>query len=476
MKRLFTTIIAISAFVAFAEAQTTNGVVVESYTMERSGDYVSVDIELDLSDLDVKNKQAITLTPYIVRDESSRELRSIGIYGRNRHFYFARNEEKKPTTTNDIDYRKNKLPNKISYRDIIPFEKWMDGCRLVFMRVDYGCVGTAYDQHSDILVDRFPAKAYQPQLIYVHPTTSSEKIYTINGSAFIDFPVNKMDIRPDYRNNNFEIAKITGTIDSVRNDKDITIKSIAIKGFASPEGSYSNNELLAQGRTEALREYVENLYKFEEGFITTSYEPEDWAGFEKFVAESDIEHKEEILAAIHSDREPDNKEWYIKSNWKTDYEYLLTHCYPALRHSDYTIEYTVRHYTSAEEIETIMNTAPQKLSLEEFHTLAQTYEAGSDKLNELYEIAVRMYPDDEIANLNAANSAISSGDYERALRYLDKAGNRPEVIYTRGAIEVMKENTEAALPYLEEAKKLGVAEAAPTIEAVGNHWKVSSKK
>ena len=476
MKRLLTTIIAISAFVTFAEAQTVKGVAVESYTMERNGNYIVVDLELDITDLNVKSSQAVALTPYIVRDTISRELRSVGIYGRNRHFYFERNEEGKPTSDNDLSFRKNKAPNKVAYHDVIPFEAWMDGCQLVFERVDYGCVGAAYNQQANVLVEQFPMKPYIPQLIYVRPQASGDKVYTISGSAFVDFPVNKMDIRTDYRNNREEIAKITSSIDQVRNDKDATINAISIKGFASPESPYLNNERLAKGRTEALRRYVESLYKFEEGFIATSYEAEDWAGLEAFVANSALKHKEEILATIHSEREPDNKEWWIKRNWSADYNYLFTHCYPALRHSDYTIEYTVRKYTSPKEIEAIMNTAPQKLSLEEFYILAQTYEEGSAQLHELFEIAVRMFPNDEIANLNAANSAISSGNYDRAARYLDKAGNRPEVVYARGVIEVHKANYKAAMPLLEEAKRLGVAEAAPTIEAISNHWKVSSKR
>lgn len=476
MKRFLTTIIAISAFVSIAEAETVKGVTVESYTMERNGDYIVVDMELDISSLKLKSSQAVTLTPCIVRDTISRELRTLGIYGRNRHYYFERNEKAKPTSDKDIEYRKSKAPDKVTYHEILPFESWMDGCKLVFERVDYGCVGEAYNQQANIIVEQFPVKPYRPRLIYVRPETLGEKLYTIHGSAFVDFPVSKMDIRTDYRNNREEIAKITSSIDQVREDKDATIKSISIKGFASPESPYSNNERLAKGRTEALRKYVESLYKFEDGFITTSYEAEDWAGLEQFVINSNLKHKEEILAAIHSERDPDSKELWIKRNWIADYNYLFVHCYPALRHSDYTIEYTVRKYTSPKEIETIMNTAPQKLSLEEFYLLAQTYEEGSAQLHELYEIAVRMYPNDEIANLNAANSAISSGNYDRAARYLDKAGNRAEVVYARGVIEVYKENYKAAVPYFEEASKLGIAEAAPAIEAIKNHWRVSSKK
>ena len=113
-----------------------------------------------------------------------------------------------------------------------------------------------------------------------------------------------------------------------------------------------------------------------------------------------------------------------------------------------------------------------QLSLDEFYILAQTYESGSTELNELWETAVRMYPEDEIANLNAANSAIDKGDFKRAERYLDKAGDRAEVDYARGCIEILQGNYEASLPHLQKAIEGGIEEAAPALEAAENHWKV----
>ena len=302
------------------------------------------------------------------------------------------------------------------------------------------------------------------------------KTREISGSAFIDFPVSQTVINPSYRNNTVELAKITGTIDSVKRDSDITIKSIFIKGFASPESPYSNNTRLAKGRTEALKEYVESLYHFGEGFIKTDFEPEDWAGLEKYVMASSLRHKSEILEAIRSDREPDTKEWVIKSKWKDDYHFLLENCYPALRHSDYTIEYEIRSYSTPAEIEAVLRTAPQNLSLEEFYILAQSYEAGSEEFNELFETAVRMYPDDPVANLNAANSAILKKDYRTALKYLEKAGNTPEAIYTRGILEVYMEDNDAAKPYLMEARKLGISQADVVLKEISINRNVYKMK
>jgi hypothetical protein len=123
------------------------------------------------------------------------------------------------------------------------------------------------------------------------------------------------------------------------------------------------------------------------------------------------------------------------------------------------IEYEIRSYSNPAEIEQILHTAPQNLSLEEFYLLAQTYESGSEEFNDLFETAVRMYPDDPVANLNAANSAILKKDYRRALRYLEKAEGLPEAVYARGALEVYMENNAAAKPYFQQAKSLGIPQA-----------------
>ncbi len=51
---------------------------------------------------------------------------------------------------------------------------------------------------------------------------------------------------------------------------------------------------------------------------------------------------------------------------------------------------------------------------------AQDMKLGSEEYNETFEVAVRMFPDDEVANLNAANAAMARGDMKNAEYYLKK--------------------------------------------------------
>lgn len=289
---------------------------------------------------------------------------------------------------------------------------------------------------------------------------------SLSGSAYIDFPVDLTVIYPDYRRNTVELAKIGATIDSVRLDKDITITQVWLKGFASPESPYAHNTDLAIGRTAALKKYLENIYAFKPGIITTDYEPEDWAGLRRYVEASNLEHRNEILGLIDSDMDPDRKEAQIKKRYPDEYRFMLLNWYPALRHTEYRINYDIRSYTDIDEIKRILAESPQKLSLNEFYLVAQTYEPGSPEFNEVFETAVRMYPNDEIANLNAANTAIEAGNFDAARRYLARSGNSPQAEYARGALAFALKDLKAAKAYMEKARQGGVEEASIMLDEI----------
>ena len=75
-----------------------------------------------------------------------------------------------------------------------------------------------------------------------------------------------------------------------------------------------------------------------------------------------------------------------------------------------------------------------------------------------------MFPDDAIANLNAANATMRRGDLTGAKRYLDRAGDSPEAVYARGALAVRRKDYDSARRYLNEAKSLGSEQAGITLE------------
>ncbi len=477
MKRFILIMALTTGLASASQAQgTVDGVSIDGVKLEHSGQYMSVDMTMGLSGLEVDGNRAVLLTPRLVNGTDSLELPSVGIYGRRRYYFYVRNGESMLTGKDEMSYKASDKPESIVYNKVLPYQEWMNGAELTLHRSDYGCCNTLLAEQTGILGDFTEAVAFFPELVYVRPAAEKVKSRSLEGSAFIDFPVNQTVIYPEYRRNTVELGKIRSTIDSVRNDRDVTITQVWLKGFASPESPYDHNRELAIGRTEALKKYIRQLYHFNDNVIATDYEPEDWAGLRRYVEQSNIDHRQEILALIDGDREPDAKEWKIKSTYPKEYRFLLQNCYPSLRHTDYRIAYTIRGYSDVDEIERIMHTRPQNLSLNEFNLVAQKYEPGSDEFTEVYETAVRMYPTDETANLNAANAAMRRGDNALAERYLAKAGNSPEAVYARGALAIRNEDYDTARRYLEQAKRLGVAQAKTTLEQLAQGKRINNKE
>lgn len=467
MKRIIFSLVALSAFTLSAYAEV-EGVKTHNVRLERNGDYMVVDMDVDISDLKVKSNRAVLVTPAIVNGQDSLNFSSIGVYGRRRYYYYIRDGRSSLSGIGERSYRKAKRPDTVDYHAIVPYQPWMEGSHLVLNRSVYGCCNQKVGEQSASLVSNYTTPStekvyYMPTFVYMKPYAEAEKVREISGSAYIDFPVNKTEIFTDYRNNTAELNKILATINSVRQDGDVTIVSLKIKGYASPEGSYAHNEYLAKERTAALKAYVNNLYHFDQAIVHTSFEAEDWAGFSSRIAESNLAHKAAILDIINSDRDPDRKERMIREGYPEQYAHILKHIYPALRHSDYAVEYTVRHYSDIEEIKNIMATAPQKLSLEELYLLSNEYEQGSDAHHEVFEVAVRMFPNDEIANLNAANSAMQKRDMDAAKRYLKRAGTSAEATYARAAYAAMVEDYDTARELFKQAEAAGIAQATTTL-------------
>lgn len=463
MKRILSILITLLIVISGASAQSIDGVKVENLQMKRQGEYMAVRMNMDFTTLDMPSNRAVLFTPVIVNGKDSLELSSVGIYGRRRYYYYVRND-KSIISESGKNYRASERPENMEYNVMVPYSKWMDGSYLLLHRSDYGCCNKVVDEQFSQMAS-FKEKVFSPQFVYVRPATEMVKTRSLSGSAYIDFIVNRTNINPNYRNNKVEIAKIQATIDSVKADADITLTSVSIKGFASPEGNYANNERLAKGRTESLKKHVQNLYDFAPDFIKTSYEPEDWAGLKNYVIVSDLENKDEIIKIINSDLEPDKKELAIRT-YGNDYLHLLTNCYPALRHSDYKVEYTIRNYKDVEEIKKVFAESPQKLSLEEFYILANEYGNGARELNDIFETAVRMYPNDPVANLNAAISEMQNKDFASAEPHLRKAGNSPEATYARGLYAAFYKDYDKALKLLTSANKQGVVEAQDAINQI----------
>lgn len=436
------------------------------------GDSLYLDAVITINNNAVSTCKSLELTPVVEAADRKGGFLSVLRNGRIRHKVYTReiklNNQVEIPRYSVARVDKQQPEEVIHYQAAIGWEDWMKDAKVTLAADLCGC--GQEDANKLLVTDhirRRPDARYEvaPTLAYITPVAETEKHRAEAGTAYLDFQVGKSNIMADFRNNASELDKINSTIRSVTSDKNITPKGIMLKGYASPEGSYASNDRLSENRVKALREYIRTKNDFSQSFFTLENEPEDWDGFRaKVMEDADVPARDEVLAIIDSDLQPDQKEAKLRSlKGGTAFSYVLKNIFPSLRRSEYRIDYTVREFT-VEEGREIIKTRPQQLSLSEMFAVANSYETGSEEYNNVFEIAVRMYSSDPVANLNAANISISKGDYAAASKYLAKAGNSAEAVHARGVIKLIEGDLDGAEPLLKQAEQAGVAGAAANLK------------
>lgn len=445
------------------KAQVVPQINVENVAIEQHDDEVALSFTVDASELRPGKDREYTIIPTIFNADrtDSIEFAPVTIAGHNQYFIHKRHDDMRLMQI----YRAGKV-GTIDYSSRTASPEWIDSSEIVLaMRMRNCC---DYANLPEIPVGTVEKPELEVMIDYGRPTTVPAqlpvKTRELDGRAYINFPVNRTELYPDYMSNPLELRKITATIDSVKFDKDIVVDSLFIKGYASPEGAYRNNVRLAKGRTETLKDYVEKMYSFPKGFIRTSYEPEDWAGLRESIEHSDLAQRDEMIAFIDSDYPIEKRNDRFRQLFPKEYPGLLKNVYPSLRHSDYSIFYTVRTFTDPQEIIELTKTAPGKLSEEEVSFALSSLRRGSPEYYDLCETAARLFPHSEVLNLDAANAAIERGDYKGAERYIDLAGNSARAVYTRGVLAALQGNSDLAKGYYEQAQRMGATYAADALE------------
>ena len=455
------------------------GITVNPVRLEQKGDFIHVDIDFVLNNVKVKSARGMDLIPRLVTSGRTLNLPKVSIKGRDEHLAYERGlalmsaKEKRSYEKPYIVEKAGKLRNDtIRYQYLVPFESWMKDARLDVQRDECGCgestlmnVEYAFDK---VTLERMLVPyVVTPYLSYVEPMVEEIKSRDVQAECFLDFVVNRVDIRPEYMNNPQELAKLRAMIDELKADADIQVKSLDIIGYASPEGTLAANKRLSEGRAMALRDYLAYRYDFPRNQYYIVFGGENWDGLEKALETIELEYKDEVLDIIRNiPIEKGRETKLMQLHGGTPYRYLLKYIFPSLRVAICKVNYEVRDF-SVEEAKEIIKTRPQNLSLNEMFLVANTYPTGSQEFIDVFETAVRMYPQSEIANINAATAALSRNDLVSAERYLGMVNsnkNLPEYNNAMGILMLMKEDYELSKKFLKVAEQSGLDAARGNLE------------
>lgn len=283
-------------------------------------------------------KERIVIRPLLTCGDSIAAFPPVEIDGQWVYYHQVRSG----VAPTGLRYRAKDARDHRHYSGRVAVADWMQLASLGFRVERTNACGDVLC--SDTFTLRVPTPVYK---VYRDEDVRHEEVHNLQGSAYVSFPVSKTEVEPDFRNNAAELERLRHTIDSVSRDTSIQILRIQIKGFASPEGPYANNDRLSRERTSSLTRYIIEHTDVSPMLFHTAYEAEDWAGMRSFVDTTALfANREALLRIIDSDGDPDDKLNSILKNYPEDYKKLSILAFPLLRHTDYQISYVQKSVTS----------------------------------------------------------------------------------------------------------------------------------
>lgn len=257
--------------------------------------------------------------------------------------------------------------------------------------------------------------------------------------ANIKFLINQANIRKSELKNN-SVKEFVEMLKKINADREgFNVQNVEIQAYASPEGGVKLNDKLAGNRKNESEKYVKNTLKRTKvnADIDAHYTAQDWDGFQKLVAASDLQDKEVILRVLSMYEDPQEREQQIR-NMSAGFRELADGILPELRRSRLIINYeTIGR--SDEQIKAQYSEDASKLSADEL-LYSATLDEPVAKQEEIYKKTAETYPNDYRAYNNLAALALAKGDTAKAREYAQKAatlGNAPEAQANLGLLSLI---------------------------------------
>lgn len=306
----------------------------------------------------------------------------------------------------------------------------------------------------------------------VTPAIAADKFQRVINEKFdadIKFLINQANIR-DGELRSAGMQNLHKELSEANDDSRREIKEINVTSYASPDGGVKLNTKLAENREKNTVNYVEGRLKkdhiSEFGELTADFTPQDWEGFKKLVAASNIQDKELILSVLSMYKDPEQREREIR-NLSSVFDQLAEEILPQLRYSRITASIDVIG-KSDEEIMNIYKVNPKGLTVDEL-LYAATLTDDNDQRIQIYDTAASIYPNDYRAFNNLGMCQYLDQDYEAAQACFEQAAKMApesgEAQMNLGLVSLLNNN------YKDATARFGNAAGVPALaDALGVYY------
>ena len=160
-----------------------------------------------------------------------------------------------------------------------------------------------------------------------------DKFVTVKDRNYIQFFVGDTRVVDTLGDNRRQLDKISGLMRQIVEQQEFYVDTITLTAASSPEGAYTFNARLSQGRAAALKRYLVRRYgRSIDTMLTVRWVAEDWAELTNRIrTDREIVNRDAILELIAEEKNPDRREQAIRQQFSKEYAYIRSVIYPQLR-------------------------------------------------------------------------------------------------------------------------------------------------
>ena len=363
----------------------------------------------------------------------------------------------------------------VMYRDTANLGQMADGSRIKAFVTSDGCGsckaldtldwGGISDPSVFLDLDAWKLKALEPKFI-VRPKFREGK-----GEALLQFRINRSEIDYKIGRNSQELGDMLLALQRVVSDSLATLTSVSIYGMASADGSLAFNTRLAKDRAASARNWLvsqlDGLTRDQRRCFSVGSRPEGWMpvlAAMTAAGDKDSVMVKEILEK-YADSNDDVQERYIRRLpcWNS----IKTKYLQKDRKVEYVYTYTIKSFTTDEEMLELYGTRPDAFNEEEFLRVSSLKSDPEEKM-EVYRTTLKYFPQSQVAANNLAIMLLGTDGLTEADEILSVLQTYlPETQNTHAVVKAERTSTElakellAACDTLPEARyNLGLLKAA----------------
>lgn len=443
---------------------------------EVAGDSLYLGLKLDFSSIRLNSRTCLHFTPILANARGGRlELPPVLLSGRRRYRFdrreWALNADGRKHRAEPYLiqlYKRHSAPRPVSYHIGVPYSVWMgdaalllrqevkDCCDLQLLGVDtisvrlftgqmIGRQTAPVRQYVEPLITAPSVtysvrdiELYASMLSFLEPTVEHDKKLDEKAVFYIDYPLGSDNILPDYRNNRTELQKLDSLLSPLSAGDYSSMEHIRVCGYASPDGTYIDNERLATSRAGFFASYICSTYGIPRFRLETTSVAEDWEGLSVLLQSEQPPYAATVLSIIQNVGIFNGREKQLMDlRGGEPYRDMLHRFFPRLRRLEVSVRWNIRA-VSAGEAYRLIYTHPEWLSLSEMYGAARYYRPGTEQYREVYEIAAYRFPEDVVANINASSAVMLTGDVKSARAYLQRVESDPRSWNNLGVLALME--------------------------------------